>query len=76
MQKNEQISPFPFNCRKVRRAQLSSIFFLLVSLISQTGGRSEQFFFKKIHQKWKYYREKIQDFERFLIFLNIKISTK
>ena len=47
MQKNEQISPFPFNCRKVGRAQLSSIFFLLVSLISQTGARSEQFFFKK-----------------------------
>ena len=47
MQKNEQISPFPFNCRKVRRAQLSSIFFLLVSLISQTGARSEQFFLKK-----------------------------
>ena len=33
-------------------------------------------FFKKIHQKWKYYREEKQDFERFLIFLNTKMSTK
>ena len=33
-------------------------------------------FFKKIYQKWKFYREKEQDFERFLIFLNIKISAK
>ena len=33
-------------------------------------------FFKKIHQKWKYYREEKQDLERFLIFLNIKISAK
>ena len=30
-------------------------------------------FFKKIHQKWKYYREEKQDFER---FLNIKMSAK
>ena len=28
-------------------------------------------FLKNIHQKWKYYREEKQDFERFLIFLNI-----
>ena len=33
-------------------------------------------FFKNIHQKWKYYREEKQDFERFLVFLNIKISKK
>ena len=31
---------------------------------------------KKIHQKWRYYREEKQDFERFLIFLNIKMSAK
>ena len=29
-----------------------------------------------MHQKWKYYREEKQDFERFLIFLKIKISAK
>ena len=34
------------------------------------------FFLKKIHQKWKYYKDQKQDFERFLIFLNIKIWTK
>ena len=28
-------------------------------------------FFKKAHQKWKYYREEKQDFEIFLIFLNV-----
>ena len=33
-------------------------------------------FLKNIHQKWKYYREEKQDFERFLIFLNIKMSAK
>ena len=34
------------------------------------------FFLKNIRQKWKYYREVKQDFERFLIFLNIKMLTK
>ena len=34
------------------------------------------FFFLNIHQKWKYYREEKQDFERYLIFLNIKMSAK
>ena len=29
-----------------------------------------------MHQKWKYYREEKQDFEKFLIFLNIKITAK
>ena len=29
-----------------------------------------------MHQKCKYYREEKQDFERFLIFLNIKMSVK
>ena len=33
-------------------------------------------FFKNIHQKWKYYREEKQDFERPLIFLNINMSAK
>ena len=33
-------------------------------------------FLKNIHQKWKYYIEEKQDFERFLIFLNIKMSAK
>ena len=33
-------------------------------------------FFKNIHQKWEYYREEKQDFERLLIFLNIKMSAK
>ena len=33
-------------------------------------------FFKNIHQKWKYYREEKQDFERLLTFLNIKMSAK
>ena len=34
------------------------------------------FFLKKIHQKWKYYREEEQDFERFLIFNKIKMLEK
>ena len=29
-----------------------------------------------MHQKWKYHREEKQDFERFLIICNIKMSTK
>ena len=29
-----------------------------------------------MHQKWKYYTEENQDFERFLIFLNIKMLAK
>ena len=29
-----------------------------------------------MHQKWKYYREEKLDYERFLIFLNIKMSAK
>ena len=33
-------------------------------------------FFKTIHQKWKYYREEKQDFEKLLIFPNIKMSAK
>ena len=33
-------------------------------------------FLKKIHQKWKYYREEKHDFERFLIFFNIRMSAR
>ena len=33
-------------------------------------------FFKKVHQNGKYHREEKQDFEKFLIFLNIKMSVK
>ena len=33
-------------------------------------------FLKNIHQKWEYYREEKQDFERLLIFLNIQMSAK
>ena len=29
-----------------------------------------------MHQKWEYYREEKQDFERHLIFLDIKMSAK
>ena len=29
-----------------------------------------------MHQKWEYYREEKQDFERLLIFRNIKMSAK
>ena len=29
-----------------------------------------------MHQKWKYHREEKQDFERFLIIRNIKMSVK
>ena len=29
-----------------------------------------------MHQQWKYHREEKQDFERFLILLNIKMSSK
>ena len=49
--------------------------FLLLSIISHSLARFEHFF-RKIHQKWKCYREEKQDFERFLVFLNIKISEK
>ena len=29
-----------------------------------------------MHQKWEYYREEKQDFQRHLLFLNIKMSAK
>ena len=31
---------------------------------------------KNMHQKWKHYRAEKPDFERFLIFLKIKMSAK
>ena len=76
--KNWTFSPLPFNCKKAGRVQLSSNFFLLLSPISHSRARFEHVF-EKIHQKWKYYREEKQDFERFLallVFLNIEISAK
>ena len=36
------LSPIPFNCRKVGRVQLSSNFFLSLSLISHSRARFEQ----------------------------------
>ena len=68
--------PHPFNCGKVGRVEISSNFFLLLSLISDSLTRFEHVFLKTIHQKWKYYREEKGDFERFLIFLNIKLLAK
>ena len=41
-----QFSPHPFNCRKVGRVQLSSNFFLLLSLISHSHARFEYVFQK------------------------------
>ena len=71
-----QFLSHPFNCRKVERVHLSSKFFVLPSLISHSCAGLEHFKKKKRHQKWKYYREGKQDFERFLILLNIKMSAK
>ena len=74
-----QFSPHPFNCKKVGRVQLSSNFLLLLSLIAIVITLTCEIwtrFLKNIHQKWEYYREEKQDFERLLIFLNIKMSAK
>ena len=74
-----QFLPHPFNCKKVRGVQLSSNFLLLLSpiaivitLMCEIWTR----FLKNIHQKWEYYREEKQDFERLLIFLNRKMLAK
>ena len=59
--------------------KLSSNFLLLLSLIAIVITLTCEIwtrFLKNIHQKWEYYREEKQDFERLLIFLNIKISAK
>ena len=75
----KKFSPHPFNCKKVGRVQLSSNFLLLLSLIAIVITLTCEIwtrFLKNIHQKWEYYREEKQDFERLLIFLNIKMSAK
>ena len=74
-----QFSPHPFNCKKVVRVQLSSKFLLLLSLIAIVVTLTCKIwtcFLKNIHQKWEYYREEKQGFERLLIILNIKMSAK
>ena len=48
---------------------------LLLSLIASVVTLRTRFL-KNIHQKREYYREEKQDFERLLIFLNIKMSAK
>ena len=78
-------SPHPFNCRKIGYVHLSSNIFLLLSLISDSRARFEYVYIQiyvyicliwictwkvEILQKEK------QDFERLLLFLNIKMSAK
>ena len=67
---------FHLTIEKLDKFNFHPIFFTLLSLISNSLARFEHVFFKKIHQKWKCYREEKEDFERFLIFLNIKTSEK
>ena len=72
----KKFSPHPFNCKKVGRVQLSSNFLLLLSLIAIVITLTCEIwtrFLKNIHQKWEYYKEEKQDFERLLIFLNTKM---
>ena len=67
--KNWQLSPHPFNCKKVGHVQLSSNFLLLLSLIAIVMTLTCDIwthFLKNIHQKWDYYREEKQDFEKLL----------
>ena len=74
-----QFLPHPFNCKKVRGVQLSSNFLLLLSPIAIVITLTCEIwtrFLKNIHQKWEYYREEQQDFERLLIFLNRKMLAK
>ena len=74
-----QFSPHPFNCKKVGRVQLLSNFLLLLSLIAIVITFACEIwtrFLKNIPQKWKYYREEKQEFERVLIFCNIKMLAK
>ena len=64
-----QFSPHPFNCKKVGHVQLSSNFLLLLSLIAIVMTLTCDIwthFLKNIHQKWDYYREEKQDFEKLL----------
>ena len=69
-----QFPPHPFNCRKFGRVQLSSNFLLFAITNFTLTCEIWKHFFKNVHQKWKYYREEKQDFERFFIFLNTKTS--
>ena len=71
-----QLSPHSFNCRKVRRVQLSSNFLLLLSQFQNHVRDLNTFFEKHTSKVGKYHREEKQDFKRLLIFLNIKIWTK
>ena len=41
-----------------------------------THVRDLNTFFKKLHQRWKHYKEEKQDIERFSVFIIIKISAK
>ena len=69
----------PFNCKKVGCVQLSSNFLLLLSLIANVITRTCEIwtrFLKQVNQKWEYYRDEKQDFERLLIFLNTKMLAK
>ena len=63
----------------ILRFQLSSDFLLLLSLIAASITLSCEIwtrFLKTIHQKYEYYKEEKQDFERLLIFFDIKMSAK
>ena len=64
-----QFSPYPFNCKKFGRVQLSSNFLLLLSLTAIVFTLTCEIstrFLKKINQKWKYYTEKKRDFVEFM----------
>ena len=70
------ISRHPFNCRKVGRVQLSSNFFVLLSLIRHSRARFEDFFEVYI-KSGNITEKKNKTFnKRFLIFLNTKMSAK
>ena len=71
-----QFSPLPFICRKVGRVQLSSSFFLLLSLISRSRTRFEHVFLKKYIKSGNITERKNKTFKRFLTFLNVKILAK
>ena len=75
--KNWQFSPHLFNCKKIGRVQLSSNFWLLLALIAIVITLTCEIrtrFLKSILQKWEYYTEGKQDFEKLFIFLNIEMS--
>ena len=51
---------------------LLSLIAIVITPTCEIGTR----FLKNIHQKWENYRAEKQDFQRLLIFLNIKMSAK